>query len=120
MKKFLSQIRIINPSYGAFFSTFVATIKGQLTEIKLGKCLIAFVVFMGMLIMFGNRGLVDNYVMKEKLAALEKANQDIALENRDFRRNIALLRNDPAFIEKVARNELGMVRKGDLVYRYAQ
>ena len=120
MKKFLAQIRIFNPANGASFSSFLATVKDLLTEIKLGKCLIVFIVFMGLLITFGNRGLVDNYVMKEKLAALGKTNQDIALENRDLKKNIVLLRSDLAFIEKVARNELGMVRKGDLVYRYAQ
>lgn len=87
---------------------------------KLGRCLVVFMIFMGLLIAFGNRGLVDNYMMKEKLAALRKSNQDAALENRDLKRNIVLLRNDLTYIEMVARNELGMVRVGDLVYRYAQ
>jgi cell division protein FtsB len=120
MKKFLSQIQRFNPLGVAFFSSVLATAKDLLTGIKLGKCLIVFMIVMGLLITFGNRGLVDNYVMKEKLAALGKSNQDIALENQDLRRNVELLKSNLAFIEKVARNELGMVRKGDLVYRYAQ
>jgi cell division protein FtsB len=31
-----------------------------------------------------------------------------------------LLRSDLQYIEMVARNEIGMVRKGDLVYRYSK
>jgi len=63
---------------------------------------------------------VDNYLMKEKLTALRKSNTDIALENRDLKKHISLLRNDETYMEQTARDELGMVRKGDLVYRYSQ
>jgi cell division protein FtsB len=71
-----------------------------------------------MLITFGKRGLVDNYAMKERLMALKKSNQDISLENRELSRKVMLLRGDLQYIEMLARNELGMVRKGDLIYRY--
>jgi cell division protein FtsB len=71
-----------------------------------------------MLITFGKRGLVDNYAMKERLMALKKANQDISLENKGLSRKVMLLRGDLQYMEMLARNELGMVRKGDLIYRY--
>lgn len=73
---------------------------------------------MSMLIIFGKRGLVDNYAMKERLMALKKANQDISLENKELSKKVMLLRGDLQYMEMLARNELGMVRKGDLVYRY--
>lgn len=75
---------------------------------------------MGFLIAFGNRGLVDNYMMRERLAALKKANQDVARENRGLKKTIILLRSELSYVEMVARNELGMVQKGDLVYRFSQ
>jgi cell division protein FtsB len=75
---------------------------------------------MGFLIAFGNRGLVDNYMMRERLAALKKANQDVARENRGLKKTIILLRSELPYVEMVARNELGMVKKGDLVYRFSQ
>lgn len=87
---------------------------------KIGRYLIVFVFLMSMLITFGKRGLVDNYAMKEKLMALKKNNHDIALENRELSKKAALLRNDLHYIEMVARNEIGMVRNGDLVYRYSK
>jgi len=87
---------------------------------RIGRYLAFFVLVVGFLIAFGNRGLVDNYMMRERLAALKKANQDIARENRGLKKTIILLRSELSYVEMVARNELGMVKKGDLVYRFSQ
>jgi cell division protein FtsB len=89
-------------------------------EMKVGRYLIVFVLFMGVLITFGGRGLTDNYRMKEKLMAIKKVNHQITLENIALKKSITLLRDDLSYIEMIARNELGMVKKGDLVYRQAQ
>lgn len=84
---------------------------------KVGRYLIAFVLLMGALIAFGDRGVTDNFRMQEKLMNLKKANHAITLDNIALQKNISLLRDDFSYIEKMARNELGMVKKGDLVYR---
>lgn len=75
------------------------------------------VSFMGVFIVFGNRGLRDNYILRENLMALKKTNQDLTQENKLLLKTTQLLRDDMSYIEQVARNELGMVKKGDLVYR---
>jgi len=85
---------------------------------KVGRYLVVFIFVMSMLITFGKRGLIDNYSMKERLMSLKKSNQDISLENKELSRKVMLLRGDLQYLEMLARNELGMVRKGDLIYRY--
>jgi len=85
---------------------------------KVGRYLVVSIFLMSMLITFGKRGLVDNYAMKERLMSLKKANQDISLENKELNKKATLLRGDLQYIEMLARNELGMVKKGDLIYRY--
>jgi cell division protein FtsB len=87
---------------------------------KVGRYLVIFVLLMGGLIAFGDRGVLDNYRMKERLMALKKQNHEMTLENIALKKNITLLRENPAYIEMMARNELGMVKKGDLVYRTSQ
>jgi len=87
---------------------------------KVGRYLVIFVLLMGGLIAFGDRGVLDNYRMKEKLMALKKHNHELTLDNIALKKNITLLRDNLAYIEMVARNELGMVKEGDLVYRRAQ
>ena len=85
---------------------------------KVGRYLVVFIFVMSVLIIFGKRGLVDNYAMKERLMSLKKGNQDISLENNELSKKVILLRGDLQYLEMLARNELGMVRKGDLIYRY--
>jgi len=87
---------------------------------KIGRYLIVLVLLMGALITFGDRGLIDNYRMKEKLMSHKKNNHEITLENIALKKNITLLRDNLSYIGMVARSELGMVKKGELVYRKAQ
>ncbi len=87
---------------------------------KVGRYLVVFIFVMSMLITFGKRGLIDNYSMKERLMSLKKSNQDISLENKELNKKVMLLRGDLQYMETVVRNELGMVRKGDLIYRYVK
>ena len=91
-----------------------------MVRMKVGRYLVVFIFVMSMLITFGKRGLIDNYSMKERLMSLKKSNQDISLENKELNKKVMLLRGDLQYMETVVRNELGMVRKGDLIYRYVK
>jgi len=84
---------------------------------KIGRYLVAFLFLMTLLITFGNRGVIDNYLMGKRLLQLNAENYDLATQNKALKEKIILLRSDPAYIESIARNELGMVKKGDVVYR---
>ena len=87
---------------------------------KIGRYVLALALFIGAMMVFGNRGLIDNYVMREQLESLKRANQEIDNENRELRKVVYCLRTDLHYIEMVARNDLEMVKKGDLVYRSAR
>lgn len=67
------------------------------------------------LIIFGDNGRVELTRLRERQQALAERNQTLARENVDLYRIIKRLKNDLVFIESVARNELGMVGKDDLV-----
>jgi cell division protein FtsB len=87
---------------------------------KIGRYLVLFLLLMALLITFGNGGFVDNYLMSKRLAQLKSQNKEIIIENDELKKRIILLRNDVNYIEAIARNELGMVKKGDIVYRWAK
>jgi cell division protein FtsB len=94
--------------------------KEEMTGMKIGRYLALSVFLMGLLITFGDRGLVDSYMMQKRLAALQKENQEIIRENSQLRHTIALLKDDLSYIEMVARKDLGMVKDGDMVYQFAR
>lgn len=87
---------------------------------KVGRYLIVFLFLISLLITFGNRGLVDNYLVSKKLAQLKSVNTGVIAENNELKKKIVLLRSDLGYIESLARSELGMVKKGDIVYRLSK
>jgi cell division protein FtsB len=87
---------------------------------KVGRYLVVFLFLMALLITFGNRGLVDNYLMSKRLNQIELLNNSVTAENSELKKKIVLLRTDLVYIESIARNELGMVKKGDIVYRFSK
>ncbi|TFG90379.1 MAG: septum formation initiator family protein [Syntrophobacterales bacterium] len=85
---------------------------------KVGRVLFGIFIIMVLLIIFGDRGLVDYRTLMEKQVALEEANESIIIENNELKREIGLLKGDVRYIEAVARRELGMVKQGDRVYQF--
>lgn len=84
---------------------------------KVGRVLLLFLILMGSVILFGSRGVLDNHRLDQKLLDLRKSNEELSAKNDALKKEILLLRNDMRYIEKVARDELGMVKANDRVYR---
>jgi cell division protein FtsB len=62
-----------------------------------------------------------------RLQALEKELTQVSDENADLRREIERLRvevgelrDDPAAVERIARGELGMVRRNEVVFQFGK
>lgn len=66
-------------------------------------------------IVFGDNGWVELSRLKEEKQVVVEQNETLAAENVDLYRIIQRLKHDPVYIESVARNELGMVGKEDVV-----
>lgn len=52
---------------------------------KIGRYLIFFLLFMAVLITFGNRGLVDNYLMSKRLDDLKSQTVKVTAENNELK-----------------------------------
>lgn len=87
---------------------------------KIGRLLVVFIFVMMFLIVFGDRGFIDYYSLQGKLTSLREENDRIVRGNSVLKREIVMLNNDMRYIEKVAREELGMVKEGEFVYRFVE
>jgi cell division protein FtsB len=85
---------------------------------KIGRLLLIPLSLIFLLIIFGDKGLIDYGKLKEKLVLLREANNSIVNENNALKAEIVLLRSDVQYIGMVARKELGMVEKNDIVYQF--
>jgi cell division protein FtsB len=71
-----------------------------------------------LIIIFGSNGFVDLISLKKEVTILKEKNEGLARENLSLYREIDRLKNDLDFIESVARKELGVVRKDELVFEF--
>jgi len=68
---------------------------------------------------FGDKGILEVYQMKQRLDDLEDANRKLTAENRELVDQIERLQNDPREIERIARDELGLVGDDEMIYRFS-
>ncbi len=54
---------------------------------------------------------------REGREALNNRVKELEKENKNLKMEIRKLRSDPLYIEKIARKELGMMRRGEIIYR---
>jgi cell division protein FtsB len=64
------------------------------------------------------RGLRRVHRLSGEVARIEALNADLEAENRRLALEIEALRHDTAALESVARDELGLVRPGERVFRF--
>jgi cell division protein FtsB len=71
-----------------------------------------------LIIIFGDRGLVEVNRLKGERDQLLEDNHDLKAKNSALRREIERLKSDPAYIEHVARQELGMIGRDEVIVRF--
>ena len=66
--------------------------------------------------LFGDRGILQLLRQRERTEALAHDIEQLREQNRALADEIASLRRDPAAIERLAREELGLARPGESVF----
>jgi len=83
--------------------------------------LLAFIILaifsLLLFIIFGENGLADLHLLKIERDNLSKQNAELAKQNLDLYREIVRLKSDPKYLESVARKELGVVGKDELIFK---
>jgi cell division protein FtsB len=72
-------------------------------------------VAMLLLAVFNNKGAIQVHAQAKKLTAIESDIAKLDTENKQLNKDIQALRTDPAAIEKVAREELKLVKPGEII-----
>lgn len=77
--------------------------------------LISLMLWLMLWSVFGDDGLMELNRLREKEQTMVQHNEILAKENVSLYRTILRLKSDPTYIESVARNELGMIGKDDVI-----
>jgi cell division protein FtsB len=70
-----------------------------------------------LLIVFGDNGINDLRKLKTERGKLIGINLKLERENQGLYREIKRLKTDPGYVENIARQELGMVGKGEVIIK---
>ncbi len=75
----------------------------------------AGLVFLLLMGIFGEWGMLDLYHLQQEKAAIIAANNKISAENQVLARKIDRLKNDRQYVENIVRRELGVVKESELI-----
>jgi cell division protein FtsB len=70
------------------------------------------------LTVYGWQGVVRLRQLGEQLSTLERENVSLRREAERLAQVIDRLRNDPAYLERIAREERGMARPGETILKF--
>jgi cell division protein FtsB len=70
------------------------------------------------LAVYGGNQVVRVTTLKHQLEAMERDIVELRARAEELGRTVELLRNDPAYMEKLAREELGYVRPDETVLKF--
>ena len=79
----------------------------------------ALIVLLALITVVGERGVLHLWRLGGEKNRLDEQNFRLQKENEALRQRIYRIRNDNAYLEKLAREELNLVRPGEIVYRFS-
>ena len=68
---------------------------------------------------FGEQGIIQIIALQKETLRVQARTAGLALSNQELKREIVRMREDPWAAERIAREQLGMVRSNEKVYRFA-
>jgi len=76
------------------------------------------VLYLVIPLLLGDMGVLKYFSMLRTYHQAKTEIRELDRKNKLLSEEIEALRSDPVVIEKVAREELGLVKKGELVYKF--
>lgn len=70
-----------------------------------------------LLIFFGDKGIIDLNIMKMKKERIVQKNEVLVQKNLSLHQTVVRLKDDPAFIESVARKDLGLIKENEIILK---
>ena len=70
------------------------------------------------LAVYGGHQVLRVQAMRAEITAMERDIASLRARTDELTRTVERLRNDPAYVEKLAREELGYVRPGETILKF--
>jgi cell division protein FtsB len=77
-----------------------------------------FIVAVSVVAVFGDKGLVEAYALKKERDVILGHVSELKDENALLSDDVDLLKNDKRYVELIARKELGMIGKDEVIFMF--
>ncbi|MFZ5770424.1 MAG: FtsB family cell division protein [Thermodesulfobacteriota bacterium] len=67
---------------------------------------------------FSPNGILTYYHLKKQIEAVKAENDQLKEENRLLQQKIDKIKNDPAYLEELARRDYDLLKKNELVFEF--
>ncbi len=78
----------------------------------------AGILFILFFTVFGERGLLRIYHLKQEKEDIQKRLEELKVENERLKREIEALKTDRRYLESIARKDFGLVRPKEVIYQF--
>ena len=75
-------------------------------------------LILGSLTFFGEKGIFNLLRLRKEVVRIKEKNLRLEGENQKLKEEVKRLQSDKRYIEEIARKELGMVKEGEIIYRF--
>lgn len=82
--------------------------------------LLVFAIVAVPLHILDDQGLPRFRALRAELVDVRAQNDELERQVRSLQRQVRTLSDDPSAIEQIARDELGMIRDGEIVFQFAE
>lgn len=93
-------------------------LRWQISHRWLLYALALLIVLLSLYTIIGERGALHLWRLRAEKTKLDEQNYRLQRDNEALRQRISRLRNDDYYLEKFAREELNLVRPGEVIYRF--
>jgi cell division protein FtsB len=80
----------------------------------------ALILLLSLVTVVGDRGALHLWRLRGEKSRIDEQNYRMQRNNEALRQRIARVKHDNHYLEKLAREELNMVRPGEIVYRFSK
>lgn len=81
---------------------------------------LSFFIFLVIAAIFRDDGIIKIHQLNKKLDLLEWNIVNMKKENDRIKSEIHTLKRDPSYVEKIAREDLGLVKPGEIVFEFVE
>ena len=94
------------------------TLPFHITQRHLLYVLGGLILLLAVVTVLGERGAIHLWRLRGEKIRIDEQNYRLQKENEALRQRGSRIRNDNHYLEKLAREELNLVRPGEVIYRF--